>query len=339
LKEIREQARKLLKGYCRLCRVCDGRACAGQVPGMGGVGTGRSFMNNVDALRKVQLNQRVIHDAVRPDTSLEFMGHTLSLPVMAAPIAGMGISFGGLMGEEDYLRAVLTGCIQAGTLGMSGDGGADVIRQAAWKMLAELKGAAIPILKPWHKDLLLGYLADARRAGAVMAGTDLDAVGFGVRVNSDWSMAPKTKEELTEIIAASGMPMIIKGIMSPHDAESAAQAGAAAIVVSNHGGRSLDHTPGTAEVLPAIARAVGDRVLILADGGVRTGEDVLKMLALGADAVLIGRPILWAAVGGGADGVAEYLEQLKAEFTAAMLLTGCRDLSQVGRKVIYSPNE
>ena len=109
--------------------------------------------------------------------------------------------------------------------------------------------------------------------------------------------------------------------MTPDEAEIAVAAGAAGIVVSNHGGRILDHTPGAAEVLPAIARAVRGRAVVLADGGVRTGVDVLKYLALGADAVLIGRPLVVGAFGGGAEGVALLLRKLQAELTSAMPFT------------------
>ena len=113
-----------------------------------------------------------------------------------------------------------------------------------------------------------------------------------------------------------------------------AEAGAGAIVVSNHGGRALDHTPGTATVLPAIAQAVTGRLTILADGGVRTGTDILKFLALGADAVLIGRPLVWAAFGGGAEGVQLLYEKLAAELKVAMILTGCASPKEAGKHLL-----
>ncbi len=111
-------------------------------------------------------------------------------------------------------------------------------------------------------------------------------------------------------------------------------AGAAGIVVSNHGGRVLDHTPGTAKLLPAIAKTVKGRILVFADGGVRYGADVLKLLALGAQAVLVGRPVLRGAVGGGAVGVAMVLNKLRDELVVAMVLTGTADVKRVGRKVL-----
>ena len=115
--------------------------------------------------------------------------------------------------------------------------------------------------------------------------------------------------------------------MCVEDALAAREAGAAAIVVSNHGGRVLDHTPGTAEVLPEIARAVRHDLVVLADGGVRRGVDVVKMLALGAHAVLVGRPLAIGAMGGGAEGVRLTLEQIRNELKVAMILTGCATAS------------
>lgn len=337
MKEIRDQAREKLKDFCRVCPVCNGRACAGQVPGMGGVGTGASFMNNVDALKKVKLNLRLIHDATDPDISMDFLGARLSLPVMAAPIGGISFNLGGPLSEEDYVRAVLTGCVRAGTLGMAGDGGPDYVFDAARTVISELKGAGIPILKPWGDDELFRKLALAREAGAAMAGMDIDAAGLITLRLMGREVGPKTRDKLADIIAKSGLKMIIKGIMTPQDAKAALRAGAAAIVVSNHGGRVLDHTPGTAEVLPAIAQEVGGKLIILADGGVRTGSDVVKMLALGADGVLIGRPFAWAAVGGGVDGVVKYVEQLKNEMLSTMIVTGCHDVSEINHRVIQTP--
>jgi 4-hydroxymandelate oxidase len=128
--------------------------------------------------------------------------------------------------------------------------------------------------------------------------------------------------------------VILKGIMTADEAEIAAEAGAAAIVVSNHGGRVLDYTPGTAEVLPEIAARVKDRVTVLVDGGVRSGVDVLKMLALGAHAVLVGRPLLVAGAGAGQEGITLALETMGKELRQTMILTGCAKLEDINTDVI-----
>jgi isopentenyl diphosphate isomerase/L-lactate dehydrogenase-like FMN-dependent dehydrogenase len=148
-------------------------------------------------------------------------------------------------------------------------------------------------------------------------------------------VGPKTFAEMQEIIATTKLPFIVKGVMTADEAEAAVRAGAKAIVVSNHGGRVLDFTPGAADVLPAIADRVKGKAIIFADGGVRSGADVLKLLALGADAVLVGRPLVIAAFGGGREGVALYLNQLKGELLQAMLLTGTADVKNVSTSIIY----
>ena len=137
------------------------------------------------------------------------------------------------------------------------------------------------------------------------------------------------------MISGAGLPVILKGVMTAGDAELAVEAGAAGIVVSNHGGRVLDHTPGTADVLPEIAAAVKGRIRILADGGIRGGADVLKMLALGAEAVLVGRPMAVAAVGGGREGVAFLLNRYGDELRTAMMYAGCGSPAEISSSAIW----
>ncbi|MBW2590751.1 MAG: alpha-hydroxy-acid oxidizing protein, partial [Deltaproteobacteria bacterium] len=136
-------------------------------------------------------------------------------------------------------------------------------------------------------------------------------------------------------IEATSMKFILKGIMTPDDAKLAVDVGASGIVVSNHGGRVLDHTPGVAEVLPNISKAVGGQITIMADGGIRSGGDVLKMLALGADAVMIGRPFSIAAIGGLQEGVEKYIDEIKSELIQSMILTGCNDIISVDKDILF----
>lgn len=130
-------------------------------------------------------------------------------------------------------------------------------------------------------------------------------------------------------------PLILKGILDPEDARHAAAIGADGIVVSNHGGRQLDGVPSTARALPAIAEAVGSRMTILADGGVRSGLDVVRMLALGARGVLLGRAWIHALAGGGQRGVAHLIEIIEAEMRVAMTLTGVAQVAAIGRDILW----
>ena len=129
-------------------------------------------------------------------------------------------------------------------------------------------------------------------------------------------------------------PLIIKGILDPDDARQAAKAGADAIVVSNHGGRQLDGVISTARALPRIAEAIGGRIPVLADGGVRSGLDVVRMLALGADFVLLGRAWAYALAASGGDGVAHVLKIIEAEMRVAMALTGHTVIGEVGDEAL-----
>jgi len=333
MKEVRTHARELMSGFCRVCPICNGKACAGEVPGMGGLGTGASFMNNVAALAGVRFNMRLVHGAEAPDMSVEVLGLKLAMPVLAAPIGGVTFNMGGKITEQEYVDAVLGGCAERGVLGCVGDGVPPFIHESGFAAVKALGG--IPFIKPWEDKELFEKLDRAAATGAPVIGMDIDAAGLVTLRLMGRPVGPKPLEKLRDIISHVSARFVLKGIMTPDDAMRAVEAGAAGIVVSNHGGRVLDHTPGTAEVLPAIAAAVKGKTAILVDGGVRTGGDVLKMLALGADAVMIGRPFSIAALGGLKDGVVKYLDQLKGELAQAMILTGCARVSDAGPQILF----
>jgi len=143
-----------------------------------------------------------------------------------------------------------------------------------------------------------------------------------------------TWDDVSWLRSVSALPIVVKGVLAPDDAVLAIEHGAAAVIVSNHGGRQLDTAPAGATMLPAVADAVGGRAEVLVDGGIRRGTDVLKALALGARAVLVGRPVLWGLTIDGADGVRAVLQHLRVEIDLAMALAGCRTLSDVGRALI-----
>ncbi|MFH1914715.1 MAG: alpha-hydroxy-acid oxidizing protein [Pseudomonadota bacterium] len=339
MKETRDKARELMKGYCRVCKVCDGKACAGEVPGMGGLGTAASFKNNVTALAGMRLNMRLLHGVTAPDTAVSLLGFDLSMPVLAAPIGGVSFNMGGGVSEEDYIEAVVSGCRNAGVIGCTGDGVPPVIHESGFAAIAASEGHGIPFIKPWEGGELDEKLEKARATGCTVFGMDVDAAGLITLRQMGRPVSPKTPAELEAIIARVhgwGGKFILKGVMTPDEAMLAVRVGADAIVVSNHGGRVLDHTPGTAEVLPEVAAAVRGRLTVLVDGGVRDGADVLKMLALGADAVMIGRPISVAAVGGLQEGVEQSLATIKAQLVQAMILTGTPDMASLSSRVLYN---
>lgn len=338
MKEIRDKARQSMKGFCRVCPVCDGRACVGEVPGMGGLGTAASFRNNVTSLAALRLNMRLVHDVKSPDLSTRLLGLDLSMPLLAAPIGGVSFNMGGGITEEEYVEAILAGCKDRGLIGCTGDGVPPFLHEAGFGGIRNHGGHGIPFVKPWDGDELDEKLGKALDTGCSVLGMDVDAAGLITLRKMGRPVAPKSPAELETIIRRvhdAGVRFILKGIMTPEDACLAVEVGADGIVVSNHGGRVLDHTPGTAEVLSEVADPVRGRIAVLVDGGVREGVDVLKMLALGADAVMIGRPFAMAAVGGQADGVRTYIDALRAQLEQAMILTGCEDVASAGPHLLH----
>lgn len=148
-------------------------------------------------------------------------------------------------------------------------------------------------------------------------------------------------DELERVIASTSLPVILKGILHPEDALEGLARGAAGIVVSNHGGRVLDGMVASLDCLHEVAQAVKSfnvEVPVFFDGGIRSGSDILKALALGADAIMIGRPYLWALSVGGASGVAHVLHLLKTELEMAMVLCACRTLADIDERLIYKPS-
>lgn len=333
--EVKKNARQNLNGSCRVCPICNGKACAGEVPGMGGKGTGQAFSINVEALSSYKLNMRVIHDAKNPETSTNLFGRKMSLPVFAAPVSGTTLNMGGKFTEEEYISWVIGGCIDSGIYPMVGDTAVDSFLTTNLEQLKKFGGNGIAIIKPWENQNVIKKIKLAEEAGAFAVGMDIDAAGLITLAMHGKPVGPKTVSEIKEIVRSTKLPFILKGIMTVDEAELAVEAGAAAIVVSNHGGRVLDQTPGVADVLYEIAEKVNGKVKILADGGVRTGVDVLKMLALGADGVLIGRPFVTASFGGQREGVKTYIENLQSELKSAMVLTGCRSINDISDRIIY----
>jgi isopentenyl diphosphate isomerase/L-lactate dehydrogenase-like FMN-dependent dehydrogenase len=257
--EIKQRARELTKGSCRVCPVCDGRACAGEVPGMGGAGTGSAFVNNVKALAAVRFNTRLIHSVRHPKTETEILGFTLSLPLMVAPIGGISFNLGGAMDEAEYQREIMAGAMAAGIMAGLPDSAPPEVLETSLTIAREHKGLGIPFIKPWDFEVLSSKIEMCAQAGCKVIGSDFDSIGLITLRKMNRPAYAKDAAELgriVELVHSRGMRFIIKGLMGLEDALACLEAGVDGIVVSNHGGRVLDCTPGAAEVLPRIAEAV-----------------------------------------------------------------------------------
>ena len=343
LEQVRDRARTKFKGICAVYPYCNGahdricqREAYGKPIGLGGAGSGASFAANVSSLARLRLQTRLVGDHFDPDPSFSFFGLKLSMPVMGASTAGIS-RYNDAMGEVDFCRAAIRGCREAGTLTWRGDTWFYTPENSPALDALELEdGYGVPIFKPRAQDVLKGLIERAEKAGCPATGVDLDGCGSTIMERNGQPVFRKSIKDLKELVAFTSLPFIAKGIMTPEDAEACVEAGVQVISVSNHGGRVLDYTPGVAEVLPAIVERVGKKALITADGGVRTGYDIIKMLALGADAVLIGRDVIRAAVGGGSLGVRLQMERFQTTLKRAMKMTGCPDLSAVTSDILYN---
>lgn len=335
-KEILGNARENLNGSCKVCKVCNGVACAGEVPGMGGKGTGSAFTENIKSLEKVKINMRVMHDVKNPDTTVEMFGKKMKAPIFAAPVSGTTLNMGGKLSEKEYISFVIKGCIDAGIYPMVGDTAIETFLTENLDALKEQNADGIAFIKPWENKSIIQKMKLAEDANVFALGVDIDACGLVTLSLHGKNVEPKTVDKIKELKKATNLPFILKGIMTVDEAILAVEAGVDAIVVSNHGGRVLDSTPGCADVLYDIAKAVKGKTVILADGGVRTGVDVLKLIALGADGVLIGRPFVTASFGGGEQGVKTYVEKIISELEATMRLTGCKNISDIDERVIFT---
>ena len=332
--EILDRSREQIGPYCKSCKICNGLACKNTIPGPGAKGLGTGFIRNYQKWQELCVNMDTICENGPADTTFDFFGHRLVLPVMAGPVGAMQLHYGDRYNDMEYNDLLVAACAKAGILAFTGDGTNPAVMEGAVKAIAANHGAGVPTVKPWNKEEVFRKLDMAKASGARAIAMDIDAAGLPFLKNLTPPAGSKTVEELKEIADYAQVPFILKGIMTVRGAEKAVKAGAKAIVVSNHGGRVLDQCPATAEVLPEIVKAVGKDVMVLVDGGIRTGMDVFKALALGAKGVLIARPFVNMVYGGGLEGPAALVSKLKAELEDTMLMCGAHSLAEIDRSMV-----
>lgn len=323
----------------------------------GGAGNELTLRRNEAAFDALSLLPRVLRDPGACDTSVTLLGTRLDHPILVAPVA--------------WQRLIHPDAERAAAAGATAQGARMVLSAQATTPLADARGAGA--LCDWFQLYWLGRegtLALARRAadagyGALMLTVDAPVAGQRPRemragftlpqglapVNLsglpglaggslDRMMAAGPRwADLEWLCAAAPLPVLAKGILHRGDAALAIAAGVAGIVVSNHGGRVLDGLPASVDALPGVAAAVAGRVPVLMDGGIRRGTDVLRALAMGADAVMIGRPAAWGLAVAGAMGVAHVLRLLRDELRIAMALCGCASLDDIGPALIFPQNQ
>jgi 4-hydroxymandelate oxidase len=320
----------------------------------GGSGAESSLAANEAAWQAIRFRPRVLRNVGEVSTELDLLGTRLTSPIIVAPAALHGL------GHADGELATAAGAVAAGNL-----------LALSSRSSIPLDQVAAAIAGPWwfqvyamrNRALSLAMARRAAEAGATalvltgdtpVVGTKkratpgLDVAGLHLRnLRAQTGLELQTADVEQDptldfsFIAAlegeTGLPVLVKGVLRGDDADASLEAGAAGLLVSNHGGRQLDRALPTAEALPEVVEAVGGAVPVLVDGGIRSGLDVLAALALGADAVLVGRPVLRALMAGGAEAVAGSLRALQQELVHAMRLAGATSLAEVTIDLIAPP--
>jgi 4-hydroxymandelate oxidase len=311
---------------------------------------------NREALQRLRLESRVMVDVERIDTSITLLGRALAHPILLAPAAAhMLVHPEGEVATARGASAASASMVLSTNANCSVEAVAAVATQPLWFQLYVNRDRAIArdLIQRVERagcralcvtvDQPVIYARDrvSRHADALRA-LPLPNIPTPIPGGLTQTSASRTRsltwKDLEWFRSVTKLPVVLKGVMHPDDAEQAVQAGADAIIVSNHGGRALDGVAATIDALPRVADRVAGRMPVLMDGGIRRGGDVLKALARGARAVLIGRPYLYGLAVNGSEGVQHIVEILRREFETAMALTGRTTIAQIDRTVLW-PDE
>jgi len=322
-----------------------------------------TLAENQAAFRRLRVFYRVLVDVSRRDLSTTVLGQKLAFPVLVAPTAFHRLAHAdgelatvratGAAGSIMVLSSLSTTRVEEVCAAATGPVWFQLYvnkdREFTRDLVARVEAAGCSALMltvdtpEWgvrERDVRNGFhlppgLAAVNLLRSNAHGEQIGQSGAGMGQAFAWMLdASVTWREVEWLRGLTKLPVILKGIVRADDAVRAAEHGAAAVAVSNHGARQMDTAPATIDALPAIADAVQGRVPLLLDGGVRRGTDVLKALALGAQAVMVGRPVLWGLAADGEAGVRTTLEMLRKELDLAMALAGCADLKSVTRDLI-----
>ena len=332
--ELLENARVCIGDYCKACIECNGKVCRNQIPGPGAKGVGDTAIRNYDKWKEIRINMDTLTENKKVDMSVDFFGKKFKYPFFAGPVGAVNLHYGDKYNDMTYNNILVSTCAKEGILAFTGDGTNPEVMKAATSAIKSVDGIGIPTVKPWNIDTIKEKIQLVKESNAIAVAMDVDAAGLPFLKNMNPPAGAKSVQELKEIIEFSNLPFIVKGIMTVSGALKAKEAGAAAIVVSNHGGRVLDQCPATAEVLADIVDVVNGSMKVFVDGGIRSGVDVFKALAIGADGVLICRTFVTALYGGEEDGIKVYIDKLANELEDTMAMCGAYSIDEITRDMI-----
>jgi len=336
----------------------------------GGAGNESTLRANCSAWNERLLYPRVLQPLAGGHTRIELLGRALAHPVFLAPVAYQRMAHAGGELASSYAAAALgAGMVLSTQASVTLEAvaqaiGADPNRGPLWFQLyiqpdrgftrelvqrAERAGYEALVLTV---DAPASGARDRERRANFQLPAHVSAVNLaGMAAPAQRTLQPGQSALFDNLLASAPtwndvawlqsitrLPVLLKGVLHPDDARQAAALGVGGVIVSNHGGRTLDTSPATAAVLPRIVQAVAGELPVLVDGGIRRGTDILKAIALGASAVLVGRPYIHGLANAGALGVAHVLRLLRDELEIAMALCGCRTLAQAGPHLLFRPD-
>lgn len=332
--EVLINAKKNIGPNCKVCPECNGLACGNLMPGPGSKAPGNGANDNWKAWRGIKLNMDTIVPDAPVDTGIEFLGKPLSMPLISAPVGSLKAQYNPTDDIRDFNVCCAEAAERCGIASSFGDGLDARVFPHGCEVSKAHGGIAIPVINPLNMETIMANLDTANAAMPFAVSVVVDSAGLPHLKKISPDAGSKSVEQLSELCKYAKMPVIIKGVMTAQSALKAVDAGAAAIIVSNHGGRVLAGTPATAEVLPEIVDAVGGKAKIIVDGGIRSGVDIFRALALGADAAMICRPFLISYYGGRTEGIVSYIEKLRAELIDTMYMCGARSIADINRSMI-----
>ena len=307
----------------------------------GGAGDESTLRDNLAAFARWRLRPRVLVDVSVVDTSVTVLGATIGAPILVAPVALQQLA------HPDGEAATARAAARAGTI---------MVLSTSATLRPGAVAEAAPRAPRWFQVYVFrdrgvtqslideacahGYSALVLTVDVPILGRREGAVRIGFNIPDEFEVAGDIFGDIDasvswrdlEWLAGHGLPVVLKGVLTSEDARIAVDHGAAAVVVSNHGGRQLDGVPASIDALPQVVDAVDGRAEVLLDSGVRRGVDALRALALGARAVLVGRPVVYALAAGGEEGVVHVLQLLRDEVELGLRLLGCTSPTQVTRE-------
>jgi 4-hydroxymandelate oxidase len=291
-------------------------------------GVETNYVNRYNAryFRRFGFKFRMI-DSQEASTEVTLFDKKFATPISSAALSGM------VDITESPLKKIALGMKESGSIMWVGIASREQVRE-----VLETGAPTVRIVKPFQDlEAMQRELKEAEEGGAIAVGTDMDFFYGGKRSDRTFApkaMAPKSVAELKDLVKATKLPFILKGVLSAQDAEKALEIGAGGIVVSNHGGAIIDYAAHALEVLTEIRRVIGKKMPIFVDSGFRRGSDVMKALALGADGVLVGWLLVMGLAADGSRGVREMINILTGELRRIMSVTGCKNLSEIDDNVL-----